>query len=80
MCLCLSTSFLLTTSLFLLQSAGIQFMTVTHLADCQSTTIFKALHGIVLYYFQHGFQVTVVTADGEFASLQECMVELPGVP
>ena len=34
----------------------------------------------MLYYFQKGFQVTGVTADGEFASLQECMVELPGAP
>ena len=61
-------------------SRNIRFTTVTHLADQRSNTIFKALKGIVLYYFQCGFQVTVVTADGEFASLQECMVKLPGVP
>ena len=34
----------------------------------------------MLYYYNRGFQVTVITADGEFASLSNMMVELPGVP
>ena len=53
---------------------------MTHLADHCLKMIFKGLHGIVMYYFQRGFQVTVVTGDGKFASLQECMVELPDAP
>ena len=61
-------------------SRNIQFTTVTHLSDCHTQMIFKALKGIALYYFQKGFQVTGVTADGEFASLQEYMVALPGAP
>ena len=61
-------------------SRNIQFTTVTHLTNRRAPTIFKALRSIVLYYFQKGFQITGVMADGEFASLQECMVELPGAP
>ena len=53
---------------------------VTHLADCHSSTIFKALCNIFLYYFQQGFQITGVMGDGEFALLQEFMVELPAAP
>lgn len=58
-------------------SRNIRFTTATHLADCRTTTIFKALRRIVLYYFQCGFQDTVVTADSKFASWQEHMVALP---
>ena len=61
-------------------SRNVRFTTVTHLSDRLTQTIFKALRGIVLYYFQKGFQIIGLTADGEFASLQECMVELPGAP
>ena len=65
---------------FITLSRNIRFTTVTHLADRRAPTIFKALWGIVLYYFQRGFQVTTVTGDNKFASLQEWMVDLPGAP
>ena len=61
-------------------SRNIRFTTVTYLSDRCTQTIFKALKGIVLYYFQKRFQVTRVTVDGAFASLQEYMVALPGAP
>ena len=61
-------------------SRNIQFTTVTHLADQKASSIFKALRGIIMYYYQKGFQVTAVTGDGEFVALNEMMVELPGAP
>ena len=51
-----------------------------HLVDRQSMTIFKAFKSIFQYYLQCGFQITGVTGDCEFASLQADMVELPGAP
>ena len=44
-------------------SRNIWFTTVTHLADRRLSTIYKELRGIVLYYYNHGFQVTVIPAD-----------------
>jgi len=32
------------------------------------------------YYSQKGFKITGVTADGEFASLDEHFINLPGAP
>ena len=41
---------------------------------------FKAFEGIFEYYFQHGFQLMVVTGDGGFKPLDKFMVKLPGAP
>jgi hypothetical protein len=59
-------------------SHNLCFTTITHLADRTIETTYKAFKGIFIYYLQRGFQITVVTADGEFAPLQQLMVELPG--
>ena len=39
---------------------------------------YKAFKGIFTYYLQRGFQITIVTTDGEFAPLQRLMIDLPG--
>ena len=56
------------------------FGTATHLGDRKIETIYKALESIVKYYFQKGFKITGVTADGEFAALEEHFINLPGAP
>ena len=61
-------------------SHNLCFTTITHLADRTIKSMYKAFKGIFTYYLQRGFQITVITADGEFAPLQQLMVELPGSP
>jgi hypothetical protein len=55
---------------FLTLSRVLYFTTVTHLPDRSLDQIFKALKGIFYYYLQQGFRVTLITGDGEFASLE----------
>ena len=65
---------------FITLSQNICFTTVTHLLNCELEMIFKAFKSIFKYYYQRGFQLTVVTADGEFKPLDKLMVDLPGAP
>jgi hypothetical protein len=53
---------------------------VTHLSNQKVDSIFKAFKSIFKYYYQRGFQLMVVTADGEFKPLDKLMVDLPGAP
>jgi hypothetical protein len=39
-----------------------------------------ALKEIYQYYLQHGFRITMVHADGEFAPLKVLIKSLPGGP
>jgi hypothetical protein len=61
-------------------SRKICFTTVTHLANRKIATIFTAFKSIFTYYLQKGFQIVTVTADNEFAPLQELLYDLPGAP
>ncbi len=56
------------------------FTTVMHLLNQKVNLIFKAFESIFKYYCQHGFQLMVVTADGEVKPLEKLMVDLPGAP
>ena len=53
---------------------------VTHLSNRKLNTIIKAFEHIFKYYYQHGFQLIVVTAKGEFKPLDKLMFNLPGAP
>ena len=44
--------------LFYMVSQVLCFVTVTHLVDKKVETIYKALRGIVKYYFQRGYKIT----------------------
>jgi hypothetical protein len=65
---------------FLTLSRVLYFTMVTHLPDRSWDQIFKALKGIFYYYLQRVFQVTFITEDGEFASLEQFTNLLMGVP
>jgi hypothetical protein len=65
---------------FFTLSKNICFTTVTHLANRKLVNIFKAFRGIHVYYLQKGFQITMVTGDGQFEPMQNLMNELPGAP
>jgi hypothetical protein len=41
---------------------------------------FQGVRKLFKYYCQRGFQLLVVTADGEFKPLDKLMVDLPGAP
>jgi hypothetical protein len=56
------------------------FTMVTHLSNRKVDTIFKAFKTIFKYYLERGFQVMMVTADGELSPLKEFLYELPGPP
>ncbi len=67
-------------SFFITLSRNICFTTVTHLANRKLVNVFKVFRGIYVYYLQKGFQITMVTGDGEFQPMQELMNELPSAP
>ena len=61
-------------------SQKICFTTVTHRSNPETDRIFKVFEGILKCYYQRGFQLMVVTADGGFKPLDKLMVDLPGAP
>jgi hypothetical protein len=65
---------------FLTLSRKICFMTINHLADRTVLQIFMAFKEIYQYCLQHGFCITMVHADGEFATLKVLIESLPGGP
>jgi hypothetical protein len=65
---------------FLTLSRKITFTAVNHLADRTVPQIFKAFKEIYQYYLQHGFHITVVHADGEFAPLKPLIESIPCGP
>jgi hypothetical protein len=65
---------------FLTLSRKITFTAVNHLAYRTVPHIFKAFKEICQYYLQHGFHITVVHADGEFAPLKPLIESIPGGP
>jgi hypothetical protein len=65
---------------FLTLSHNITLISVNHLADHTMPQIFKAFKEIYQYYLQHGFHITVVHADGEFAPLKPLIESVPGGP
>ena len=52
----------------------------THLENRMLKTIFKAFKGIYKYYYDNGFRITTVMADGEFAALQTLLSTMVGTP
>ncbi|MGL6130279.1 MAG: hypothetical protein ACRCZ9_01525, partial [Fusobacteriaceae bacterium] len=68
------------TPFLLTLSRNICFTTVTHLTDRKAETIYKAFASTFTYYYQRGFQIMTVTADGEFKSIENHMLNLPGAP
>jgi hypothetical protein len=65
---------------FLTLSRKITFTAVNNLTDRTVSQIFKAFKEIYQYYFQRGFHITVVHADGEFAPLKPLIESIPGGP
>jgi hypothetical protein len=65
---------------FLTFSRNITFTPVNHLADRTVPQIFKAFKDIYQNYLQHGFHITVVHADSEFAPLKPLIESIPGRP
>ena len=61
-------------------SRKICFTMVNHLANRTVPQIFAAFKEIHQYYLHHGFCITRVQSDGEFAPLQALVESLPGVP
>jgi hypothetical protein len=51
---------------------------INHLTDRTVPQIFTAFKEISQYYLQHGFRITMVHADGEFAPLKVLIESLPG--
>jgi hypothetical protein len=56
------------------------FTAVNHLADRTVPQIFKAFKEMYQYYLQHGFHITTMHADGEFAPLKMLIEAMPGGP
>jgi hypothetical protein len=65
---------------FLTLSQKICFMAINHLTDRTIPQIFMAFKEIYQYSLQHGFRITMVHADGEFAPLKVLIESLPGGP
>jgi hypothetical protein len=65
---------------FLMLSHKICFTAINHLADRTVPQIFMAFKEIYQNYLQHGFRITMVHADGEFAPLKVLIESLPGGP
>jgi hypothetical protein len=65
---------------FLTLSRKICFTAVNHLADRTVPQIFKAFKKTYQCYLQRGFHVTMVHADGEFATLKPLIESMPGGP
>jgi hypothetical protein len=63
---------------FLTLSREIFFTAFNHLADRTVPQIFKAFKEMYHYYLQHGFHITTVHADGEFAPLKTLIEAIPG--
>ena len=66
--------FLLTLSLKIWLTA------VNHIANRTVQQIFAAFKEIYQYYMHHGFHITTVYSDGEFAPPQALVAALPGGP
>jgi hypothetical protein len=65
---------------FLTLSRNISFTAVNHLADRTVPQIFKAFKEMYQYYLHHGFHITTVHADSEFAPLKTLAEAMPGGP
>jgi hypothetical protein len=65
---------------FLTLSCKICFTAGNHLADRTVPQIFKAFKEIYQYYLHHGFCITAVHGDGEFAPLTTLIESMPGGP
>jgi hypothetical protein len=61
-------------------SRKIYYTIVIHLSDRKIGTIYTTFKEIYQYYASHGFQITMVPADGEFAPLQTLIQAIPGGP
>ena len=65
---------------FLTLSRKIWFTAVNRLANRTVPHIFKAFKEVYSNYLQRGFRITVLHADGEFASLKILIELMPGGP
>ncbi len=65
---------------FITYSLVICFLSVMHLSNRKTLTIFDALKSMCSYYFQQGFQIVFIKGDGEFAPLEVWMATVFGVP
>ncbi|MGL5934526.1 MAG: hypothetical protein ACRCZI_02770, partial [Cetobacterium sp.] len=65
---------------FLTLSHKIDFMSTTHLENCKIVTIAKAFREVYMYYYNRGFRITMVLADGEFAPLKQLIQSEPNAP
>jgi hypothetical protein len=63
---------------FLTLSRNICFTAANHLADRTVPQIFKSFKEMYHYYLHHGFHITTVHADGEFAPLKTLIKAMPG--
>ncbi len=65
---------------FITLSLQIYFLSVMHITNQKTVTIFKALKAMHNFYLQRGFQIVFIKGDGEFKPLEEFMLELYGAP
>ena len=61
-------------------SRKICFTVVNHLANRMFPLIFAVFKNFYQYYMHHGFRITTVHSDGEFAPLQALVASLLGDP
>ena len=63
---------------FIYLGRNIIFIALIYLSDRKSIAIFKAFKQIYMYYSKHGFGITTLHVDGEFAPLQALIHKIPG--
>ena len=61
-------------------SRKIYFTGVSHLPGRSKKQIFQAFKELFIFYIRHGFRISTVHADGEFAPLKPIIECMPGVP
>ena len=61
---------------FIYLGRNIIFIALIYLSDRKSIAIFKAFKQIYMYYSKHGFWITTLHVDGEFAPLQSLIYKM----
>ena len=57
-------------------SHKIDFNARSHLSKNKPRDIFKEFLSIYVFYLKHGFKITIVHSDGDFAPVREIIVEM----
>ena len=65
---------------FLSLRKNIYFTRVIHLPGRFNKQLFQAFKEMFRFYIRHGFRITTVHSDGEFAPLKPMIENIPGGP